>query len=219
MYGVRHALSSRSRQTRAGGPSAGGGPRRPDPSGGAGHGPPGPPGPRLPGDVVLLAPPAAGPRRGGLPRGRHRRPRLRPLVEAPARWRRTGCWPMSPTTSQSCTRWARRPRRSSATTGARPSPRTARCCGPTCSPPRGCSAFPTLPGAGCGPPTVFARIGGDEEFYVSYFQEPGRAEAEIEPDVRGWLAGFYAALSADAARERQRLLRRPGRTAARPLPG
>ncbi|MFB7509610.1 alpha/beta fold hydrolase [Streptomyces broussonetiae] len=36
-----------------------------------------------------------------------------------------------------------------------------------------------------------------DEFYVSYFQRPGRAEAEIEPDVRGWLAGFYAALSAD----------------------
>jgi pimeloyl-ACP methyl ester carboxylesterase len=40
-------------------------------------------------------------------------------------------------------------------------------------------------------------MGGDQEFYVSYFQEPGRAEAEMEPDVRGWLAGFYAALSAD----------------------
>ncbi|GAA2223482.1 hypothetical protein GCM10010360_49870 [Streptomyces nogalater] len=36
-----------------------------------------------------------------------------------------------------------------------------------------------------------------QEFYVSYFQRPGRAEAEMEPDVRGWLAGFYAALSAD----------------------
>ncbi|MEU3524934.1 alpha/beta hydrolase [Streptomyces sp. NPDC038707] len=35
------------------------------------------------------------------------------------------------------------------------------------------------------------------EFYVSYFQQPGRAEAEMEPDVRGWLAGFYAALSGD----------------------
>jgi pimeloyl-ACP methyl ester carboxylesterase len=40
-------------------------------------------------------------------------------------------------------------------------------------------------------------MGGDEEFYVSYFQEQGRAESEIEPDVRGWLAGFYAAFSAD----------------------
>ncbi|MFJ3616379.1 alpha/beta fold hydrolase [Streptomyces hydrogenans] len=48
------------------------------------------------------------------------------------------------------------------------------------------------------PTDVFGRIGGPEqEFYVSYFQEPGRAETEIEPDVRGWLAGFYAALSAD----------------------
>ncbi|MER7047189.1 alpha/beta fold hydrolase [Streptomyces jumonjinensis] len=35
------------------------------------------------------------------------------------------------------------------------------------------------------------------EFYISYFQEPGRAEAEIEPDVREWLRGFYAALSAE----------------------
>jgi pimeloyl-ACP methyl ester carboxylesterase len=40
-------------------------------------------------------------------------------------------------------------------------------------------------------------MGGEEEFYVSYFQQPGRAEAEIEPDVRGWLAGFYAAMSGD----------------------
>jgi pimeloyl-ACP methyl ester carboxylesterase len=48
------------------------------------------------------------------------------------------------------------------------------------------------------PTDVFSQIGGpEEEFYVSYFQEPGRAEKEIEPDVRGWLAGFYAALSAD----------------------
>ncbi|AWL36733.1 MULTISPECIES: alpha/beta fold hydrolase [unclassified Streptomyces] len=46
------------------------------------------------------------------------------------------------------------------------------------------------------PTDGFARIGGDEEFYVSYFQKPGRAEAEIEPDVRGWLAGFYTSLSA-----------------------
>ncbi|MFM9370953.1 alpha/beta fold hydrolase [Streptomyces sp. Da 82-17] len=47
------------------------------------------------------------------------------------------------------------------------------------------------------PGEAFAGIGGDEEFYVAYFQEPGRAEAEIAPDVRSWLGGFYAALSAD----------------------
>ncbi|AEW99400.1 alpha/beta fold hydrolase [Streptantibioticus cattleyicolor] len=53
------------------------------------------------------------------------------------------------------------------------------------------------PPGGPRPSEVFAGTPGPEEFYVSYFQQPGRAEAEIEPDVRGWLAGFYAALSAD----------------------
>ncbi|MFJ5064238.1 alpha/beta fold hydrolase [Streptomyces nigra] len=61
----------------------------------------------------------------------------------------------------------------------------------------GMLSVPYVPRGGPRPGEVFAGMGGDEEFYVSYFQEPGRAEAEIEPDVRGWLAGFYAALSAD----------------------
>ncbi|MFF1379011.1 alpha/beta fold hydrolase [Streptomyces sp. NPDC058308] len=61
----------------------------------------------------------------------------------------------------------------------------------------GLLSVPYTPPGGPRPGEVFAGMGGDEEFYVSYFQEPGRAEAEIEPDVRGWLAGFYAALSAD----------------------
>jgi pimeloyl-ACP methyl ester carboxylesterase len=62
----------------------------------------------------------------------------------------------------------------------------------------GLLSVPYAPRGGPRPSEVFAGMaGGDEEFYVSYFQEPGRAEAEIEPDVRGWLAGFYAALSAD----------------------
>ncbi|WP_328726550.1 alpha/beta hydrolase [Streptomyces sp. NBC_00259] len=61
----------------------------------------------------------------------------------------------------------------------------------------GMLSVPYAPRGGPRPSTVFAQLGADEEFYVSYFQEPGRAEAEIEPDVRGWLAGFYAALSAD----------------------
>ncbi|MEV5357858.1 alpha/beta hydrolase [Streptomyces sp. NPDC052693] len=60
----------------------------------------------------------------------------------------------------------------------------------------GLLSVPYTPPGGPRPTDVFAAMGGDEEFYVSYFQEPGRAEAEIEPDVRGWLAGFYAALSA-----------------------
>ncbi|SNX65945.1 pimeloyl-ACP methyl ester carboxylesterase [Streptomyces sp. TLI_55] len=60
----------------------------------------------------------------------------------------------------------------------------------------GLLSVPYAPRGGPRPSDLFARMGG-EEFYVSYFQEPGRAEAEMEPDVRGWLAGFYAALSAD----------------------
>ncbi|GGP09924.1 alpha/beta hydrolase [Nonomuraea glycinis] len=61
----------------------------------------------------------------------------------------------------------------------------------------GLLSVPYSPPGGPRPSEAFARMGGGEEFYISYFQEPGRAEAEIEPDVRGWLAGIYAALSAD----------------------
>ncbi|MGW2237364.1 alpha/beta fold hydrolase [Streptomyces sp. NPDC001759] len=62
----------------------------------------------------------------------------------------------------------------------------------------GLLSVPYAPPGGPRPTDIFDQIGGaEQEFYVSYFQKPGRAEAEIEPDVRGWLAGFYAALSAD----------------------
>lgn len=61
----------------------------------------------------------------------------------------------------------------------------------------GLLSVPYAPRGGPRPTDGFAGIGGEEEFYVSYFQTPGRAEAEIEPDVRGWLAGFYAGLSGD----------------------
>ncbi|WP_432156436.1 MULTISPECIES: alpha/beta fold hydrolase [unclassified Streptomyces] len=61
----------------------------------------------------------------------------------------------------------------------------------------GLLSVPYTPRGGPRPGEIFSRMGGDEEFYVSYFQEPGRAEAEMEPDVRGWLAGFYTALSGD----------------------
>ena len=42
--------------------------------------------------------------------------------------------------------------------------------------------------------------GADHELYVEVFQSPGRAEAEIEEDVRRWLLGFYWSASGDAPR-------------------
>ncbi len=47
------------------------------------------------------------------------------------------------------------------------------------------------------PSEAFRAIGGEEEFYIEYFQEPGRAEREIEGDVRSWLLGFYVMASGD----------------------
>ena len=70
----------------------------------------------------------------------------------------------------------------------------------------GLLSVPYSPRDNTRPTEAFARAGSDEEFYVSYFQEPGRAEAEIEPDVRSWLAGVYCALSGDAPAGSERIL-------------
>ena len=48
------------------------------------------------------------------------------------------------------------------------------------------------------PSEVFRSMSGDaHEFYILYFQQPGRAEAEIEEDVRRWLLGFYYSASGE----------------------
>ncbi|MEE2768656.1 MAG: alpha/beta hydrolase [Actinomycetota bacterium] len=48
------------------------------------------------------------------------------------------------------------------------------------------------------PSEVFRAMGGAEEFYIEYFQEPGRAEAEIAKDPVNWLEGFYFSASGDS---------------------
>jgi pimeloyl-ACP methyl ester carboxylesterase len=48
------------------------------------------------------------------------------------------------------------------------------------------------------PSEAFRLMGGDEEFYIEYFQRLGRAEAEIEVDLARWLLGFYFSASGDA---------------------
>lgn len=60
-------------------------------------------------------------------------------------------------------------------------------------------SVPYSPRSGTRPTRLFRKMGGENgEFYIEYFQEVGRAEAEIEEDVRGWLAGFYFSASGDA---------------------
>lgn len=52
---------------------------------------------------------------------------------------------------------------------------------------------------------------GDHEFYVDYFQQVGRAEAEIEDNVREWLLGFYWCASGDVENGPNISLVEPGR--------
>jgi len=59
-------------------------------------------------------------------------------------------------------------------------------------------SVPFSPPSEVRPSTAMRAMAGDEEFYVEYFQEPGRAEAEIEADIRGWLLGFMFSGSGDA---------------------
>ncbi len=50
---------------------------------------------------------------------------------------------------------------------------------------------------GTRPTTAMRMAETDHEFYISYFQQVGRAEAEIEKDIRNWLLGFYWCGSGD----------------------
>lgn len=59
-------------------------------------------------------------------------------------------------------------------------------------------SVPFSPPSETRPLAAMRAMAGDEEFYVEYFQEPGRAEAEIEADVRDWLLGFMFTASGDA---------------------
>ena len=57
--------------------------------------------------------------------------------------------------------------------------------------------MPYTPRGDVRPSEAFAQTDGEEEFYVSYFQQPARAEAEIDEAPRAWLRGFAAALDGD----------------------
>ena len=59
-------------------------------------------------------------------------------------------------------------------------------------------SVPFSPPSESRPLAAMRMLGGEEEFYIEYFQEPGRAEAEIEADVLDWLLGFMFSASGDA---------------------
>lgn len=63
-------------------------------------------------------------------------------------------------------------------------------------------SVPYSPPGDARPSDVFRMMAGAEEFYIEYFQQPGRAEAEVEADVRRWLLGFFFTLSGDAGEPR-----------------
>ncbi|HMC52635.1 MAG TPA: alpha/beta hydrolase [Acidimicrobiales bacterium] len=63
-------------------------------------------------------------------------------------------------------------------------------------------SVPYSPRSSRRPTDAFRAMAGDEEFYIEYFQQPGRAEAEMEADVRSWLRGFYHSASGDAGPSR-----------------
>lgn len=66
----------------------------------------------------------------------------------------------------------------------------------------GLLSVPYSPAGRRRPTEAFAAMtaGTGETFYINYFQAVGRAEAEIEEDVRSWLLGFYHAASGEGDR-------------------
>jgi pimeloyl-ACP methyl ester carboxylesterase len=53
------------------------------------------------------------------------------------------------------------------------------------------------------PTEAMQRMAGEQEFYQLYFQQPGRAEAELEADVRRTMHMFLYAASGDAPPEKR----------------
>ena len=164
--------------------------------------------PRLPGVVVLVAPPAAGAGRRRLPGRRHRRARLRPLVGAAGDRGLPDAAPRRRQRRPRRARWARSRPSSSATTGARRSPGTRRCCGPTCSAPSpACRCRSRRPGTPARP-TPSGGWPATRSSTSSTSSSPGRAEARAR---RGRPA---AGCSASTSRRPATPRRRPGGTVA-----
>jgi pimeloyl-ACP methyl ester carboxylesterase len=62
-------------------------------------------------------------------------------------------------------------------------------------------SVPFVPRAMAPPTELFKRLAGDKEFYQLYFQEPGKAEAELERDVRDAMLRMLYSASGDVPAE------------------
>ena len=70
-------------------------------------------------------------------------------------------------------------------------------------------SVPYLPRGATNPAQVMQAIAGEENFYQLYFQEPGRAEGELEADPRRSMAMLLYSLSGDAPPDEQWKFRFP----------
>ncbi len=59
-------------------------------------------------------------------------------------------------------------------------------------------SVPYSPRGDAKPLDAFRSFSPEELFYIDYFQEPGVVEAEVKPDLAGWLKGFYFSASGEA---------------------
>jgi pimeloyl-ACP methyl ester carboxylesterase len=63
-------------------------------------------------------------------------------------------------------------------------------------------SVPWSPRGPMAPTAMMKAIFGEQWFYFLYFQEPGRAEAELDANVEAFLRGFLYTISGDAPLER-----------------
>ena len=67
----------------------------------------------------------------------------------------------------------------------------------------GLLSVPYVPRPDVRPTTIMQHFAGEQQFYQQYFQEPGKAEAEFEADVRTTMLKFLYAGSGDAPLEQR----------------
>ncbi len=73
----------------------------------------------------------------------------------------------------------------------------------------GALSVPLTPTPPLPPTQLLEALAGDRFHYILYFQEPGKAERELESDVRGWLEMFFYTASGDVRLEATRLAQLP----------